>query len=394
MTISEPQRSLVLYVDDERPNRLVFEASLPKAEFEVITADSGERALEILQTREPAVIVTDMRMPGMEGDQLLAIVKDRHPSIVRMVMTAHQDIGPILKAINEGLVVRYIVKPFDRGELVQVVRWGCQTHRFRTENESVHTRLIETERLATLGSIAALLVHDLRQPLMSQLVNIEHVSELAKDSAAIEQALATSTVAPDVKKRILSILVDLPQTLDDIKHSAMHLNDMISNLRELGKPHVPESGVAIDPLPVIKQAMSSCQEAAVKARGVLSYHGPAELPNVRINRTELLQVVINVISNAAQAVGRRESGPGSVKIHAQVAADVLVVSVVDNGPGMAEETLAKVGTPFFTTRKEGTGLGISQCHRLIGAAGGRFRIDSKVGEGATVTIALPIATSA
>jgi signal transduction histidine kinase len=67
-----------------------------------------------------------------------------------------------------------------------------------------------------------------------------------------------------------------------------------------------------------------------------------------------------------------------------------VVSVVDNGPGMAEETLAKVGTPFFTTRKEGTGLGISQCHRLIGAAGGRFRIDSKVGEGTTVTVALPI----
>ncbi|HEY4181180.1 MAG TPA: response regulator, partial [Kofleriaceae bacterium] len=266
MSNSGPERALVLYVDDERPNRLVFEASLPKGEFEVITADSGEKALEILQTREPAVIVTDMRMPGMEGDQLLAVVKERHPSVVRMVMTAHQDIGPILKAINEGLVVRYIVKPFDRGELVQVVRWGCQTHRFRTENESVHTRLIETERLATLGSIAALLVHDLRQPLMSQLVNIEHVSELAKDADAIEQALATSSVSPETKKRILSVLVDLPQTLDDIKESAMHLNDMISNLREIGKPQAPADGTAIEPHPVIKQAMSSCQEAAVKSR--------------------------------------------------------------------------------------------------------------------------------
>jgi signal transduction histidine kinase len=384
---------LVLYVDDERPNRLVFEASLPKAEFEVITADSGEKALEILQTREPAVIVTDMRMPGMEGDQLLAVVKERHPSIVRMVMTAHQDIGPILKAINEGLVARYIVKPFDRGELVQVVRWACQTHRFRTENESIHKRLIETERLATLGSIAALLVHDLRQPLMSQLVNIEHVSELAKDSEAIEQALATSAIPPETKKRILAILVDLPQTLEDIKESAMHLNEMISNLREIGKPQAPADGTAIEAHPIIKQAMSSCQEAAVKARAVLSYNGPADLPKVRINRTELLQVLINVISNAAQAVGRREVGPGSVKVHAQVAADVLVVTIVDNGPGMDPETLAKVGTPFFTTRKEGTGLGISQCHRLIGAAGGRFRIDSKVGEGTTATIALPIAPS-
>src|SRR5688500_14518183 len=95
-------RPLVLYVDDERANRIVLEHSL-KSDFNIVVVDSGEKALEILDQREVAVLVTDMRMPGMEGDQLLRIVKDKWPSTIRMVMTAHQDIGPILRAINEGL---------------------------------------------------------------------------------------------------------------------------------------------------------------------------------------------------------------------------------------------------------------------------------------------------
>src|SRR5688500_2751146 len=93
-------RPLVLYVDDERANRIVLEHSL-KSDFNLVVVDSGEKAIAIFEAREVAVLVTDMRMPGMEGDQLLRIVKERWPTTMRMVMTAHQDIGPILRAINE-----------------------------------------------------------------------------------------------------------------------------------------------------------------------------------------------------------------------------------------------------------------------------------------------------
>lgn len=386
-------RPLILYVDDERANRVVLEHSF-KAEFNVAVAESGEHALEILAQREVAVIVTDMRMPGMEGDTLLAIVKERFPSVTRMVMTAHQDIGPILRAINEGLVARYIIKPFDRAELAQLLRWAVEAWQFRKSSEALHHRLMETERLATLGSIAGLLVHDLRQPLMSQLVNIEHIGELAKDAEAITRVINASDLAPEVKLRVTYVIEDLEQTVVDLKHSTMHLNEMLNGLRDLSRTRntVPvDQLLPIDPLPIIKHAMAVCQEVAMKARASISYAGPSRLPPVRINHTELMQVLINVVANAAQAVGARAEPNGSVQITARSFGGNVEMEIKDSGVGMAPDVLAKVGTPFFTTRAEGTGLGVAQCQRLIGSVGGRFKIESKQGEGTTVTIGLPIA---
>ena len=112
---------LVLYVDDERPNRIVFEQSL-KTEFRIKTVGDGRSALELMAKEDVAVLVTDIRMPEMDGLELLAFAKERHPDALRMVITAFSDIDPILRAINEGLVARYIVKPFERDELLARLR--------------------------------------------------------------------------------------------------------------------------------------------------------------------------------------------------------------------------------------------------------------------------------
>jgi signal transduction histidine kinase len=385
-------RPLVLYVDDERANRIVLEHSL-KSDFNIVVVDSGVKALAVFDEREVAVIVTDMRMPGMEGDQLLRIVKDKWPTTIRMVMTAHQDIGPILRAINEGLVARYIIKPFERPELVQVLRWACEAWIFGKDSQALQHRLMETERLATLGSIAGLLVHDLRQPLMSQLVNIEHVGELAKDAQAITDAVRTSSLPDDVKQRAIAILGDLDGVVSDLKQSTLHLSEMISGLRDLGRPRVAlkDTRPSIDPLPIIRHAMAVCQEVAMKSRATITYGGADKLPNVGMNQTELMQVLINVVANAAQAVAARGVPNGSVSISSRTSAQMLELEIKDSGVGMDAETLAKVGTPFFTTREEGTGLGIAQCQRLVGSVGGRFAMASKRGEGTTVTITLPVA---
>lgn len=391
---AEDTRPLVLYVDDERANRIVLEHSL-KADFNIVVVDSGEKAISIFEEREVAVLVTDMRMPGMEGDQLLRIVKERWPTTIRMVMTAHQDIGPILRAINEGLVARYIIKPFERPELVQVLRWACEFWTFSKDSAALHARLLETERLATLGSIAGLLVHDLRQPLMSQLVNIEHVGELAKDAAAITSVLEKSSLPDDVRTRAIAILGDLDGVVSDLKQSTMHLSEMISGLRDLGRPRstAKDGKRSVDPLPVIRHAMAVCQEVAMKSRTSISYVGPSSLPNARIDQTELMQVLINIVANAAQAVAARGEPNGTVQISARTSPQMVELEVKDSGVGMDAETLGKVGTPFFTTRDEGTGLGIAQVQRLVGNVGGRFKIESKRGEGTTVTITLPTTAS-
>src|SRR5690606_21323367 len=156
----------VLYVDDERPNRIVFEQSL-KSEFRIKCVADAKSALDVLTNEEVAVLVTDIRMPDIDGIELCRIAKERHPQTLAMVITAFSDIDPILRAINEGLVARYIIKPFERDELMQVLRWATELWSFGNESAELLRRMLETERLASLGGLTALYVHDLRTPIMS-----------------------------------------------------------------------------------------------------------------------------------------------------------------------------------------------------------------------------------
>ncbi len=390
MTTQPPARTepLVLYVDDERGNRVVFEQSLA-ADFNIKTAADPDAALEILAEHEVAVVVTDMRMPTMSGEELLRIVKERWPSAMRMVVTAYSDIDPILRAINEGLVARYIIKPWMRAELSQVLRWATEAWQLGRNSAAIQRRLLETERLATLGSVSSMLVHDLKQPLMSLVVNVEILGELANLVPLLREKLDPR--ASKQHARASELLDELPEMTSDVKTSIDHLNELISSLRGFNQQRKMPGDIATDPLPILRHAMSVCQELTVQVSSKIEYDGPRALPRVRMAATELTQVMINLVANGAQAVAARGEPNGRISIVAIEENTMLILEVKDTGIGMSPEVLKRVGTPFFTTREQGTGLGVAQCQRLIGAAGGRMSVASEVGIGTTVTLTLPIA---
>ena len=136
-----PGSPLVIYVDDEEANRTVFELSIGSV-FTVMTCATPDEVLNVLAERDVAVLVTDMRMPTMSGEQLLRVVKEKFPRTIRMVMTAYSDVEPILRAINEGLVARYIVKPWERTEVIQILRWAIGAWTFSRDSEALQRRLL------------------------------------------------------------------------------------------------------------------------------------------------------------------------------------------------------------------------------------------------------------
>jgi two-component system sporulation sensor kinase A/two-component system, sporulation sensor kinase E len=140
---------------------------------------------------------------------------------------------------------------------------------------------------------------------------------------------------------------------------------------------------------MIRYAISVCRETAVRAQGRLIYDGPAELARVRCGSTELAQIFINLVANAAQALLRKPERGGRVLVSAADAGDAVRFAIADDGPGMSAELLRKVGTPFFSTRPDGTGLGVAQCRRLIERAGGQLLIESTEGRGTTVSFTIP-----
>lgn len=381
---------IVLYVDDELPNRVVFEQSF-NDEFSVKVVDGASAALAFLSESdsEVAVLVTDMRMPEMTGDQLLRKVKDRWPTMIRIVLTAYSNIEPILAAINEGLVARYLVKPWDRDEVAQVLRWAVEAWAFGRESHALQRRLLETERLATLGSMAGSIIHDLSQPLAGLAFNSQHLLELSRSADALRRVVSGTASSQDLAA-IDELAEDLEDVAKDISSGTAHLREVCGSLRQFLR-NAPGSSErpSCSPMPVIRNAIVACEDIAVVARGAIRYEGAPELPPVRIAATELAQVMINVVANAAQALVASNVADGSVVIRATVEGDRVAFTVRDNGVGIPPEVLSKIGTPFFTTRSEGTGLGVAQCQRLVGKAGGMFRIDSEVGVGTTVTFSIP-----
>lgn len=388
---SNTSAPLILYVDDERPNRIVFEQSL-KAEFRIKTAPDAKTALEILANEEVAVLVSDIRMPEIDGLELLRIAKERHPQTLRMVITAFSDIDPILRAINEGLVARYIIKPFERDELTQVLRWATELWSFGKDSAELLRRILQTERLASLGGLTALYLHDLRTPLMSVTATLDELRAVAESVPALQTAIQQAPIDERVKAHLLRKLEETPELVDDAKQGTSMVDGMLRGLWEFIKPSTSTGErPIIDPLPVIRQTLAMYQKLTIYAEAHINYTGPRNLPSVRMSPVALTQVLLNLVGNAAQAVIARREPNHQVAIDARSAGDMLELQIRDDGVGMTQDVLRRIGTPYFTTRAEGTGLGIANCHRLVGAAGGRIKIESEFGVGTTVTLLLPIA---
>jgi len=381
---------IVLYVDDELPNRIVFEQSLGD-EFAIRTAPDGRTALDIMATTEIAVLITDQRMPEMSGDELLRVVKERWPTTIRMVITAYSDLEPILAAVNEGLVARYMIKPWERSEVVQVLRWSIEAWTFGKESAALQRRLLETERLATLGSIAGAVVHDLNQPLLGLILNTERLVELAAAAPLVRAMLDGVHLSTAERRTVAELAEDLGEIAPEIRASAVHLKELTAGLAQFLHARPVETTPATDPMPIIKNAIAVCQDIAIRARGMIGYEGPRQLPRIRVQATELTQVLINLVANASQALAARDRAGGRVAVHVIVEEHAVTFEIRDDGAGMPPDVLARVGTPFFTTRREGIGLGLAQCQRLVGKAGGVFKIESEAGVGTTVTFTLPLA---
>ncbi len=387
------KKHLILYVDDEKPNRVVFEASFGK-KYRIQCLDAPEKALEILKDKSTPVgaLVTDQRMPGMSGDDLLLAAKQISPETIRVVITAYSDLEPILRAVNEGLVYRYIVKPWQRQELDEILQWAVEAYEMGKTSSAVHARLAQTERLLTLGQVAAGVVHDIRGPLSAIKMNAQQLVMYCEDAPSLPKILARAAADPSlgaVERKNLELLAcELAEISREIRDASELVTQTLKDVRRFEKHEENDERLDANTSTLLKLACSMCRTEAHQMGATIELEGPTDLPHVRISSTHFLQIIINVIRNAAQACGRAGKGK-RVVLDAIEQPDAVTFRVVDEGPGIPPEVLPNIGKAFYTTRAEGTGLGIAQVQRLLGMAGGTFAITSALGKGTTVTFTLP-----
>ncbi|NJM15323.1 MAG: response regulator [Bacteroidales bacterium] len=145
MTNNNKLKDAILYVDDEQANLDGFLFTF-RREYDVYTALNANDALDILQERHVKIVISDQRMPGMQGTDLLEIVSEKYPNTVRILLTAFTDADATVNAINKGKVYRYITKPWVKQELQATLQNALESYKLRDEN----SRLLENLKKLTV----------------------------------------------------------------------------------------------------------------------------------------------------------------------------------------------------------------------------------------------------
>jgi len=130
------KRIRVLFVDDEEGNLKAFKATF-RREWDVLLASSGEEALELLDKEQVDVIVSDQRMPGLQGDAFLAIARERHPRTMRMLLTGYADLEAVVSAVNKGGIYAYATKPWDENDLKLRIEQAYEVQQLRDEKDKL-----------------------------------------------------------------------------------------------------------------------------------------------------------------------------------------------------------------------------------------------------------------
>jgi signal transduction histidine kinase len=222
--------------------------------------------------------------------------------------------------------------------------------------------LAKAENLAALGTFAASMAHEVRNYVTAVIGNAQ---------------LALLSEGPEEKD----------ENLHTIERVSRRTNKLMDSLLTFARQREPELRMqALQP--VIGESLSLISADIVAAGIELVVTIDAEVPDVLVDDEQMGQVLINLLTNARDAV--REKGFGRITISYRSCEDMVEIIVADTGAGMTPEMLDRLFQPFATTKKRGNGLGMSICYGIVKNHNGDIRVQSKLGEGTTVTIRLPL----
>lgn len=221
-------------------------------------------------------------------------------------------------------------------------------------------RLIRSEKLAAVGTMAAHVAHEIRNPLVTIGGFARSIAKSKNDDGRAQRSAAIIVEEVSRLEKILGGVMDFSKPSTPVLRKS-DINELITSVCDIKKNELDEAGVML--------ITDLC----------------ADIQKIKIDPNQMRQVLINLIQNATEAMPKG----GTLRIATILAKDEIHITVTDTGVGIPEDIQLKVFTPFFTTKSIGTGLGMAVCKTIIESHGGNLTISSIVNEGTTFTIALP-----
>ena len=366
----------ILLVDDEDEFRQTIAKRMEKRGIVPEQAKNGEECLAILEKKPMDVVVLDVKMPGMNGIEVLYHIKERHPKTEVILLTGHATTEDGVEGIKSG-AFDYLFKPVKLEHLLSKIKQAEE--KIRREEErlkeaefraTMEQQMIACERLASLGTLAAGVAHEINNPLaimnesvgwMKLLLKKEELAEMPRKQD-FELALNKIEKGIDRTKRITHQLLGYARKSDSVV-SEVNLRELVDEAVQLVNVEAKNKDIEI-----IREMNSS-------------------IGTIWSDPSQLRQVLINLLTNAIHA-----TGPGGrITIIFDGTSDVVSLTVKDTGIGIPKENLERIFEPFFSTKPpgEGTGLGLFVTRGIVEKIGISMEVESQVGKGSSFCVKLP-----
>ena len=398
-------QSRVLVVDDS-PEMLSYLSELLHNDYIVATAADGEQAWALLQHRPIDVVISDVMMPELDGFGLTARIKASagfaHLPVI--LLTARGGSEACVSGLESG-ADDYIAKPFSPLELKARVRAAIRMSQVQTE---LHAK----SRQAGMAEIATTVLHNVGNVLNSVNVSAELVSSQMRTSKAqglgkVAQLMnehvndLSDFLTRDHKGKMLpGYLLKLAEVvtaeqqgiieeLGRLTKGVDHIKTIVAAQQSYA---VAVSVVETVPVPELIDDALRMSAGSLARQEVTVVKEIADLPLLSLDRHRVLLILVNLISNAKQALDGVVDRSPCITLDASLAdGSVLRITVTDNGNGIAPEYLARIFSHGFTTRKDGHGFGLHSCALAAQEMGGSLTVHSDgAGQGATFTLDIPL----
>jgi len=378
------ERPRILVVDDE-PRGLELLVRTLRDVGEVRTAASGDAAWHQEQGQPPDLVVSDQRMPGMSGVDLLARIAEGDETAGRILLTGYADVDATIDAINRGRVHAYVSKPWSPDQLRATVAGvlqrvvlqrqnRCLLEDLSTRNRELETaleslreaqrRVVDAERLSAIGRMAAMVVHDFRGPLtVVRSASGELLRDPSLPRAEVHELAEALHEESERMSRMCTELLEVTRSSESAP---------ARKVEELDE-------VLEDVLVVVARAI---RQGDVTLRSEL--RSGAQLP---LDVDRLRRAVLNLAFNALDALG----GRGTLCLLSSATEREAVISVVDDGPGIPAEIRQRLFEPFVTCGKRGgSGLGLAIAKKILEDHDGWIDVEVPDGGGTTFHLHLPL----
>lgn len=385
----------ILIIDDDPVIRKLLSVILIQAGYQISEASKGQEGIELASRNLPALILLDIMMPEMNGFEVIQQLKSNQATseIPVIFLSAKAESTDKVRGLELG-ASDFVNKPFDRGELLARIatqiklkqQEAALKHYSANLEKMVEERtqqLIHADRLASLGTLSAGIAHEINNPTTFIVGNIQTLESFWKIMLAyLEKHLDT-----DPNQKISYIINEFPSMIDSIRTGAGRISNIVLGLKTFSR----KDSVIKKPVDVgecLKETLQLVHNR-LKYNIDVQFQMDPDLPSAWANAQQLVQVLVNLILNAADAIGEK---PGWIRITGRhTPEDTIRITVSDSGHGMSPEIRQNVFNPFFTTKPvgQGTGLGLSITLGIIQDHHGTIELTSEPNEGTTFTFTLP-----